>query len=192
MNPKVDTYLKQEKQWSEETALLRRLALDCGLTEELKWGKPCYTFEGGNIAIIQGFKAYCALMFFKGALLKDPKGILQKPGANSQAAHQARFTRASEIVAAESTLKAYLQEAISLEKAGLKVAFKKSPEPTPAELQAALDRSPALKKAFAALTPGRQRSYILHISSAKQSATRATRAEKCAPGILAGRGFNER
>lgn len=192
MNPKVDAYIKQEKQWREETELLRQLALGCGLTEELKWGKPCYTFEGGNVAIIQGFKAYCALMFFKGALLKDPKGILQKPGANSQAAHQVRFTSAREITAQKAVLKAYLQEAIALEKAGLKVEFNKEPEPTPAELQATLDRNPALKKAFAALTPGRQRSYILHISSAKQSATRVTRAEKCAAGILAGRGFNER
>lgn len=134
MNPKVDTYLKQEKRWRAETELLRQLALDCGLTEELKWGKPCYTFQGGNVAIVQGFKAYCALMFFKGALLKDPKRILQKPGANSQAAHQARFTSASEITAQRATLKAYLHEAIALEKAGAKVAFKKSPEPTPPEL----------------------------------------------------------
>lgn len=192
MNPKVDAYIKQEKQWREETGLLREIALGCGLVEELKWGKPCYTFQGGNVAIIQGFKAYCALMFFKGALLKDPKGILQKPGVNSQSAHQARFTSASEIAASKATLQAYLKEAIALEKAGLKVELKKSPEPTPPELQAGLDGDAALRKAFAALTPGRQRSYILHISSAKQAATRASRVEKCKPGILAGRGFNER
>lgn len=190
-NPKVDAYLRAEEKWREESAKLRQISLGCGLTEELKWGKPCYSHEGANVAIVQGFKESCAYMFFKGALLKDPKGILKKPGDNSQAAKRIEFASLREIAALEPTIKAYIREAIAVEKAGLQVEFKKSPEPVPAELQKKLDAGAPLKKAFAALTPGRQRAYILFISGAKQSATRDARVAKCAPQILAGKGLND-
>jgi uncharacterized protein YdeI (YjbR/CyaY-like superfamily) len=170
---------------------LRTIILGCGLTEELKWGKPCYTFRESNVLIIQGFKEYCALMFCKGALLKDPKGILKKPGESTQAARQIRFTHVREIVGMNPVLKAYIQEAIAAEKAGLKVNFKKNPEPIPQELQSKLDEIPALKTAFAALTPGRQRAYILYFSAAKQSQTRQSRVEKCLKQILQGKGLND-
>ena len=177
MNPKVDVYLRKSKKWQEEMKKLRRIILDCQLTEELKWGKPCYTFQKSNIVIIQGFKEFCALLFCKGALLNDPNGILEKPGENTQAARRIPFTNVREIVAMEPVLKAYIHEAIEAEKAGLEVNFKKNPEPVPEELQNKLDEIPALKTAFDALTPGRQRTYIFYFSQPKQSKTRESGVE---------------
>ena len=191
MNPKVDGYLRKAKKWREEMEKLRTIILDCGLTEELKWGKPCYTFQKNNVVIIQGFKESCALMFFKGALLKDPGGVLERPGESSQAARRIRFTNVREIVDMESILKTYIHEAIEVEKAGLEVDFKENPEPVPEEFQNKLDKIPALKAAFAALTPGRRRAYILYFSGAKQSKTRASRVEKCMRQILNGNGLND-
>jgi uncharacterized protein YdeI (YjbR/CyaY-like superfamily) len=187
----VDVYLSKAKQWQKEFEKLRMIILDCELTEELKWGKPCYTFQKSNIVIIQGFKESCALMFCKGALLNDPNGILKKPGENTQAGRWIKFTSVREIVEMEPILKAYIYEAIEVEKAGLKVDFKKNPEPIPEELQNKLDEIPALKTAFDALTPGRQRGYILYFSAAKQSKTRESRVEKCMQQILNGRGLND-
>lgn len=189
MNPKVDEYLKRAKKWEKEMDKLRRISLGCGLTEELKWGKPCYTFQKSNIVIIQGFKEFCALLFCKGALLKDPHGILNKFGW--QAARRIPFTEVREIVEMEPILKAYIHEAIEAEKAGLKVEFKKKTEPIPEELQNKLDEIPALKAAFDALTPGRQRGYILYFSAAKQTKTRESRIEKCMRQILKGKGLND-
>ena len=189
MNPKVDGYLRKAKKWQGEMKKLRRISLDCGLTEELKWGKPCYTFQNSNIVIIQGFKEFCALLFTKGALLKDLNGILKKFGW--QAARRIPFTNVREIVEIEPSLKAYIREAIEAEKAGLKVTLKKNPEPIPEELQNKLDEIPALKAAFDALTPGRQRGYILYFSGAKQSKTRESRVEKCMPQILNEKGLND-
>src|SRR5213593_1640808 len=189
MNPKVDGYLRKAKKWQEEMKKLRRISLDCGLTEELKWGKPCYTFQKSNIVIIQGFKEFCALLFCKGALLKDRHGILKKFGW--QAARRIPFSNVGEIVEMEPILKVYIHEAIEAEKAGLKVNYKKNPEPIPEELQNKLDEIPALKTAFDALTPGRQRGYILYFSGAKQSKTRASRVKKCMPQILKGKGLND-
>jgi uncharacterized protein YdeI (YjbR/CyaY-like superfamily) len=191
MNPKVDGYIKKATRWQKEFKALRRIALDCPLTEELKWGKPCYSFQGSNVVIIQGFNAFCALLFCKGALLKDAKGILEKPGENTQGARRVPFSSAKEIVAMAPVLKAYIREAITAEKAGLEVDFKKNPEPVPEELQKKLDESPALKAAFEALTPGRQRGYILYFSAAKQSKTRESRVEKCRQRILKGKGLND-
>jgi uncharacterized protein YdeI (YjbR/CyaY-like superfamily) len=191
MNPKVDEYLKKVKNWQAETKKLRQVILDCPLSEELKWGKPCYTFQESNIVIIQGFKEYCALMFFKGALLKDAKGLLIKFGESTQSARRIEFTNVQEIIEMESTLKAYIQDAIEAEKAGLKVEFKQNPEPVPEELQNKLDEIPALKTAFEALTPGRQRGYILYFSAAKQAKTKESRIEKCIPQILNGKGLND-
>ena len=189
MNPKVDGYLRKAKKWQEEMTKLRRISLDSGLTEELKWGKPCYTFQTSNIVIIQGFKEFCALLFCKGALLKDPNGILKKFGW--QAARRIPFTSVREIVEMEPILKVYICEAIEAEKAGLKVRLKKKPEPIPKELQDKLDEIPVLKAAFDGLTPGRQRGYILYFSGAKQSETRASRVKKCMPQILKGKGLND-
>src|SRR4029077_3638230 len=169
----VDGFLTKAKKWQEEMKKLRGITLGCGLTEELKWGKPCYTFQKSNIVIIQGFKEFCALMFCKGALLRDPNGILKEFGW--QAARRIPFTNVLEIVEMESILKAYIHEAIEAEKAGLQVRLKKKPEPIPEELQDKLDEIPALKAAFDGLTPGRQRGYILYFSAAKQSKTRASR-----------------
>ena len=192
MNPKVDGFLKKATKWHDEFQKLRKVCLDSGLTEELKWGKPCYTHQGSNIVLIHGFKEYSALLFFKGALLKDPKGILVQQTNNVQAARQIRFTNIREIVQMESTLKTYIKEAIEAEKAGLEVSYKKTSEfPMPEEFQNRLDKSPALKAAFNALTPGRQRGYILYFSGAKQSQTRVSRVEKCVPQILNGRGLND-
>jgi uncharacterized protein YdeI (YjbR/CyaY-like superfamily) len=191
MNPKVDGYLRKAKKWQEEMEKLRMISLGCGLTEELKWGKPCYTFQKSNIVIIQGFKEFCALLFCKGALLNDANGILEKPGENTQAARRIPFTNVREIVEMEPILKAYIHEAIEAEKAGLKVNFKKNPEPIPEEFQNKLDEIPALKAAFDALTPGRQRGYILYFSAAKQSKTRESRVEKCLQQILKGKGLND-
>jgi uncharacterized protein YdeI (YjbR/CyaY-like superfamily) len=187
MNPKVDGYLRRAKKWQKEMKKLRRISLGCGLTEELKWGKPCYTFQKSNIVIIQGFKEFCALLFCKGALLKDPNGILKQFGW--QAARRIPFTDVREIVEMESILEAYIYEA--KEKAGLKVNYKKNPEPIPEEFQNKLDEVPALKTAFEALTPGRQRGYILYFSAAKQSKTRESRVEKCMRQILIGKGLND-
>ena len=191
-DPKVDGYLRRAKKWQEEFEKLRTIILDCGLTEELKWGHPCYTFEKKNIVLIHGFKEYCALLFFKGALLKDAEGILIQQTKNVQAARQIRFTNVREIVKLKPILKAYIQEAIEAEKAGLKVNFKKTTEfKIPEEFQNKLGELPALKTAFYALTPGRQRAYILHFSQPKQSKTRESRVEKCMRQILNGKGLND-
>lgn len=192
MNPRVDAYVSDATQWREETKKLRAILLDCGLTEELKWGKPCYAFETGNVAVIQGFKAFCALLFFKGVLLKDPKGILVKTGENTRVGRQIRFTDARDIIKMESTLKAYIRQAIDVEKSGLKVDSEEEPElKLPDEFKMKLAQMPALKKAFDALTPGRQRAYGYYFSGAKQSATREARIEKCTPQILKGKGLND-
>jgi uncharacterized protein YdeI (YjbR/CyaY-like superfamily) len=192
MNPKVDGYLRKAKKWQAELEKLRMIILDCQLTEELKWGKPCYTFQKSNIVIIVGFKEYCALLFCKGALLNDANGILIKPGENTQAARQIRFTNVREIVEMEPFLKAHIYEAIEVEKAGLEVNFKKATEfVIPEEFQNKLAEIPALKSAFDALTPGRQRAYILYFSAPKQSKTRESRVEKCMPQILNGKGLND-
>jgi uncharacterized protein YdeI (YjbR/CyaY-like superfamily) len=193
MNSKVDVYLRNAKKWRKELEKLRTIILDCQLTEELKWGKPCYTFQKSNIVIILPLKEYCALLFCKGALLDDVKGILIKPGENTQAARQIRFTNLREIVEMETILKAYIHQAIEVEKAGLEVNYKKTTEfVIPEELQRKLDEITALKTAFAALTPGRQRGYLLYFSAAKQSKTRESRVEKCMPQILNGKGLNDR
>jgi len=192
MNPKVDVYLSKAKKWQEEFKKLRMIILDCQLTEELKWGWPCYTFQKSNMVLINGFKEYCALLFFKGALLNDANGILIKIGENTQAGRQIRFTNVREIVEMEPILKAYIYEAIEVEKAGLKVNFKKNTELIfPEEFQNKLDENPALKTAFDALTPGRQRAYNLYFSAPKQSKTRESRIEKCMQQILNGKGLND-
>jgi uncharacterized protein YdeI (YjbR/CyaY-like superfamily) len=193
MNPKVDAYLSKAKKWREEMGKLRTILLDCQLTEELKWGHPCYTFQKSNVVIIGAFKEYYSLSFFKGALLNDLNGILIQPGENTQAVRQIRFTNVREIAEMEPILKAYIYEAIEVEKAGLKVDFKETSEFTiPEEFQNKLDEIPALKTAFDALTPGRQREYILYFSSAKQSKTRESRVEKYTQQILDGKGLRER
>ena len=191
-SPKVDAYLSKAKKWQEEFEKLRMIILDCGLTEELKWGVPCYTFERRNIVLIHGFKEYCALLFFKGALLNDVKSILIQQTRNVQAARQIRFTNVREIVKLKPILKAYIYEAIEVEKAGLKVNLKKTKEfIVPEEFQNRLAEVPGLKTAFAALTPGRQRAYLLHFSAPKQSKTRESRVEKCLQQILKGKGLND-
>jgi uncharacterized protein YdeI (YjbR/CyaY-like superfamily) len=191
-NPKVDVYLRRAKKWQAEMDKLRMIILDCQLTEELKWGHPCYTFQQSNIVLIHGFKEYCALLFFQGALLRDANGILIKQTANVQAARQIRFTNVREIVGMEPVLKAYIKEAIGVTKAGLKVNFKKTSEfVIPEEFQKKLDELAALKTAFAALTPGRQRGYLLYFAAPKQSKTRESRVEKCVPQILNGKGLND-
>jgi len=189
MNPQVDEYFRKAEKWQQEMEKLRQISLVCGLTEELKWGKPCYTFQESNIVIIQGFKEFCALLFCKGALLEDPNRILKKFGW--QAARRIPFTNVREIGEMEPILRTYIHEAIEAEKAGLEVNLKKNPEPIPEELQKQFDETPALKTAFAALTPGRQRGYILYFSAAKQSKTRKSRVEKCMQQILNGKGLND-
>ncbi|WP_316794309.1 YdeI/OmpD-associated family protein [Pedobacter frigoris] len=192
MNPMVDFYFNQAKKWQQELEQLRTIALDCGLTEELKWGVPCYTRQDSNIVLIHDFKEYCAFLFFKGALLNDPNGILIQQTKNVQSARQIRFTNVREIFDMAPTLKTYILEAIKVEKAGLKVEFKKPEEfAMAAEFQNKLDQIPALKTAFEALTPGRQRAYLLHFSAPKQSITRESRVEKCMPRILNGKGLND-
>ncbi len=192
MDPKVDVYLSNARKWQEEMEKLRMIILDCGLTEELKWRAPCYMFQKSNIVIIQGFKEYCALLFFKGALLNDGNGILVKTGENTQAGRQIRFTGVQEIIEMEPILKTYIYEAIEVDKAGLKVNFKKTTEfIISEEFQNKLDEIPDLKTAFDALTPGRKRAYILYFSGAKQSKTREARIEKYMPQILAGKGLND-
>jgi uncharacterized protein YdeI (YjbR/CyaY-like superfamily) len=191
-NPKVDFFFNRAEKWQQEFEKLRNVILDCGLTEELKWGVPCYTFEKRNIFLMHGFKEYCALLFFKGALLKDAKGILIQQTKNVQAARQIRFTNVREIARMEPILKAYIHEAIEVEKAGLQVKFKKTSEfKIPEEFQNKLEENPALKTAFNALTPGRQRAYIFYFSQPKQSKTRAARVEKSMPQILNGKGLND-
>jgi uncharacterized protein YdeI (YjbR/CyaY-like superfamily) len=181
------------KKWQKETDKLRRIALDCDLTEELKWSKPCFTFQKRNVAVIIPLKESCALSFFKGALLKDPKHILEKIGEHTQSARWIKFTSVKEVTALQSTLRDYLYEAIQFEESGKKVKLKKATEyAIPEELQARLDEDPQLKAAYNALTPGRRKSYFFHISGAKQAKTRIARAEKCIPMILSGRGFLER
>lgn len=192
MNSKVDFYFSKATKWQEEFEQLRSIILDCGLNEALKWGCPCYTYQKSNIVLIHGFKEYCALLFFKGALLKDTRGILIQQTENVQAARQIRFTDHREILEMEAILKAYIYEAIEVEKAGWGVKLKKTSEfQMPEEFQKALDENPDLKAAFEDLTPGRQRGYLLHFSQAKQSKTRESRIEKCIPQIFDGKGLND-
>ena len=192
MNPKVDFYFLKAKNWQKELVQLRMIVLDCGLSEELKWGCPCYTIQKSNIVLIHVFKEYCALLFFKGALLNDPVNILIQQTKNVQAARQIRFTHVREIIKLKTSLKAYIYEAIEVEKAGLKVNLKKTAEYIiPEEFQKKLNKNTALKKAFNALTPGRQRGYIIYFSAPKQSKTRESRIKKSLPQILNGEGLND-
>lgn len=191
-NPQVDFYFSKAGKWQAEFQELRLIALGCGMTEELKWGCPCYTLDGKNIVLIHGFKEYCAFLFFKGALLKDPKGILIQQTPNVQSARQIRFTGIADIVKLKSTVKAYIKEAIEVEKGGLKVKMKKTSDfNMPEEFKTKLDKNRALKKAFDALTPGRRRAYLLHFSQPKQSKTREARVEKYTPQILSGKGLDD-
>ena len=206
MNHKVDLYLEEGcgrcplyktmqckvHHWPEELRQLRRIVLECGLDEEYKWSQPCYTFQGANIVLVTAFREYAALAFFKGALLADPEGILIAPGENSQSARQIRFTSVGQIMEMESVLKAYIYEAVEVERIGLKVKFKKKPLCIPEELQSKFNDMPALKSAFEALTPGRQRGYIIYFSQPKQSKTRLARIEKYMEDIFRGRGINDR
>lgn len=191
MSDKVDEFLKNSKQWRDEIEALRAILLSSKLDEDFKWSKPCYTFEENNIAIIQPFKSTLALMFFKGTLLNDPDEVLVANGPNSQSSKRYEFGSVQEITKAKSKIKAHIKEAIEIEKAGLKVELKTKNEPTSDELTAMFKSKPKFKKAFEGLTPGRQRAYILHFSSAKQSATRISRIEKCMPRILEGKGMND-
>ena len=192
MNPRVDFYFSKAQKWQKELEQLRMIVLACGLAEELKWGVPCYTFGKSNIVLIHVFKDYCALLFIKGALLHDANNILVQQTENVQAGRQIRFTSVQEIAGMEAVLKAYIYEAIEVEKAGLQVNFKKtSAFLIPEEFQNKLDQIPALKTAFDALTPGRQRAYMLHFSAPKQSTTREARIEKCMPQIFNGKGLND-
>jgi uncharacterized protein YdeI (YjbR/CyaY-like superfamily) len=192
MNPKVDFYFAKGKTWQKEIEKLRKIVLDCGLNEELKWGQPCYTFEKTNVVLIHVFKEYCALLFFKGSLLSDTECILIQQTKNVQVARQIRFTNVREIVEQQAILKAYIYEAIEVEKAGLKAKLKKTAEfPIPEEFQKKLNKTPALKTAFYKLTPGRQRAYLLNFAQPKQSKTREARIEKWTPHILKGKGPND-
>ena len=191
-NPKVDAFLSRSRKWHDEFEKLRKIILECQLTEELKWGNPCYTFQDKNVVLMHGFKEYCALLFFKGALLSDPEGILIQQTKTVQSARQIRFTSVREIVKLKPVLKAYIREALEVEKSGRKVSFKKTAEFAVAEeFQSKLDERPALKRAFASLTPGRQRAYLLYFSSAKQAKTRTSRIEKNLRRILAGKGLDD-
>jgi uncharacterized protein YdeI (YjbR/CyaY-like superfamily) len=192
MNPKVDWFFDKATKWQEEYEKLRMIALDCGLAEELKWGCPCYQFEKSNIVLIHGFKEYCAYLFFKGALLNNPDGILIQQTKNVQSARQIRFTSVREIVKMKAILKAYIYEAIEVEKAGLKVKYKRTADfKLPEEFQKKLAKMPSLKKAFEALTPGRQRAYLFYFSQGKQPKTREARVEKYVKQILAGKGLED-
>ncbi len=192
MNPKVDAFLGRAKKWQDEFEKLRTIVLECGLQEELKWGQPCYSYEGTNVVLMHGFNEYCALLFFKGALLKDPNGILVQQTENVQAARQIRFTDTKQIVKMKAIIKAYIHEAIEVERAGLKVPMKKTAEfKMPEEFKVRLDKSANLKKAFYALTPGRQRAYLLYFASAKLAKTREDRIDKYAPHILKGKGLDD-
>ncbi|NJB72257.1 uncharacterized protein YdeI (YjbR/CyaY-like superfamily) [Saonia flava] len=206
MNHKVDIYLEEGcgrcslyrtpeckvHTWQEELKLLRKIVLDCGLQEEYKWSQPCYTYKNGNILLVTAFKEYATIAFFKGSLLKDSHDILTAPGENSQAVRQARFTNVKDIIKIEPILKSYIYEALEVEKSGLKVTFKKNPEPLPEELEGKFSELPEFKSAFEALTPGRKRGYILHFSQPKQSKTRESRIEKNIERILNGKGFHDR
>jgi len=192
MNPKVDEIIGKAEKWQEEFSKLRTIILDCQLTEEVKWGQPCYTFQNSNVVLIHGFKEYCAILFIKGALLQDARGILIRQTENVQAGRQVRFTNVKEIMELEPVLKAYIYEAIEVEKAGLKVDFKRNSELIfPEEFKIKMDEIPALKIAFEALTPGRQRAYNFYFSSPKQSKTRESRVEKFIPQILDGKGLDD-
>lgn len=192
MDPKVESFFAEAKNWPEELAALRAILRACPLTEEFKWRGPVYTADDGNVAIVWGFKDFCALGFFKGVLLKDPEGILVPPGDNSRSVRMAKFTSVADIAAMEAILKDYIREAIEVEKAGLKVAFPKDDLDYPMELVDRLDGDPDFREAFGALTPGRQRGWVLHFSQPKQSATRVSRIDKAAPRILAGKGMHDR
>ena len=192
MNPKVDFFFDKATQWQKEFEKLRAIALETELVEDLKWGCPCYTYDGKNIFLIHGFKDYCALLFFKGALMKDPENILIQQTENVQVARQIRFTDVQQIIDLEKILRAYIFEAVEIEESGAKVEMKKTKEfEMPEEFQQQLDQNHDLKEAFQALTPGRQRAYLLYFSSAKQSKTRTSRIEKCIPEILNGKGLND-
>jgi uncharacterized protein YdeI (YjbR/CyaY-like superfamily) len=192
MSPKVDAFLNREDKWKAEFEKLRQIILGCGLDEDLKWGQPCYSLDGRNIVLMHGFKEYCAVLFMKGALLRDPKGVLIQQTPNVQAARQIRFTSVKDVAKLEKTLKVYVHEAIEVERAGLKVPMKKTAEfDVPAELESKLASSAPLRKAFARLTPGRQRGYIHYFSQAKQSKTREARIDKCVPRILDGLGLDD-
>ncbi len=191
-NPKVDFFFEKDGQWAKEYDKLRKIVLACGLDEQLKWGQPCYMHGGSNIVLIHGFKEYCALLFFKGALMTDADGLLIQQTANVQSARQMRFTDAKQIIQLAATIKAYIYDAIAVEDAGLKVALKKVEEyPVPEEFQRVLDKNKKLKTAFYALTPGRQRAYLLHFAAPKQTKTREARIEKATPDILIGKGLND-
>lgn len=190
-SPKVDAFVGRAKTWQGEIQKLRSIMLECGLEEDLKWGKPCFAFDGKNVAIIQPFKAHCSLMFFKGALLKDTHGLLRSQGENTQSALRLEFTSEAQIK--KAVVAAYVKQAIAVEKSGLKVDFKAKRElELPEELTKILQKDRRLAKAFHALTPGRQRAYVMHFAAAKQSQTRTARIEKAAPQILAGKGMNDR
>ena len=191
-NPKTDWFFVKDTKWQKEYEKLRKIILSCGLSEELKWGCPCYTFENNNIVLMHGFKEYCALLFFKGALLADPDGMLIQQTENVQSARQLRFTSVQQVVKAERIVKAYVYEAIEVERAGLQVKYKKTKDfKIPDEFQTKLDKMPSLKTAFNALTPGRQRAYIFHFSQPKQSKTRTARVEKYLKQILNGKGLDD-
>ena len=189
-NSDVDFFFEEPGRWQAAYKALRPIILGCGLAEELKWGKPCYTLDGGNVLLMHGFKEYCALLFHKGALLQDPKGILVQQTENVQAARQIRFTDVKQVTRLKTTLKAYIANAIAVERSGLKVEFKKE-FAVPAEFQSRLDGSAVLKESFESLTPGRQRAYLLYFSGAKQAKTREARVEKCVPRILDGLGLDD-
>ena len=192
MHAKVDAFLDRAKNWRSEFESLRAIVLECGLTEDFKWGQPCYTDEGRNIVLIHGFKEYCALLFFKGALLKDPKGLLVTQTENVQSARQLRFTGTAQISKQKTAIKALIAQAVEVERQGLKVERKQTADfAVPQEFQAAMDEMPRLRSAFAELTPGRQRAYLLHFAGAKQSTTRAARVEQCIPLILDGLGLRD-
>ena len=192
INPKVDFYFADAEKWQKEFQRLRKIAVACGLTEELKWGQPCYSFENRNVVLIHGFKEYCALLFFKGALLQDPNKLLIQQTKHVQAARQLRFTNLREIVQLEPIIKAYIYEAIEIERAGLKVKFKKTEDfSIPEEFQKKLEKNRALKKAFDGLTPGRQRAYLFYFSQPKLSKTREARVEKYSKQILKGKGLDD-
>jgi uncharacterized protein YdeI (YjbR/CyaY-like superfamily) len=192
MNPKVDVFLRSQKTWRKEFTKLREIILACDLTEELKWGQPCYSLDGKNVILMHGFKEYCAVLFHKGTLLKDPRGILVQQTKNVQATRQIRFTSLEDVRKTEKMLKAYIREAIEVEKSGLKVPFKRTKDfEMPTEFESKLDEDAALKAAFEALTPGRQRGYLLHFAQAKQAKTREARVEKCIPRILDGLGLDD-
>jgi uncharacterized protein YdeI (YjbR/CyaY-like superfamily) len=191
-NPKVDFYFNKAQKWQKEIKKLRTIVLDCGLSEELKWGCPCYTFQNSNIVLIHAFKEYCALLFFKGALLHDTNGILIQQTKNVQSARQVRFNNVKDIVEMESILKSYVHQAVEVEQSGMKVNYKKTSDfAIPEEFQKKLDKNRALKNAFDALTPGRQRAYLFYFSQAKQSKTRESRVEKYVPQILKGKGLDD-